>query len=399
MLTHTNSLGRKWRLAKLGFHLTVSAVVIALSLMLLIYPAVTICMVVTDSKLRQTGQCRLVPAWFNSAAGRFRSWANMYLETNYAGSLYHDDIPATEWPMFGSVFFLVTAEDLQSQGKIDATQRNRPRGRREGRRNRRLAGDGHLGEDQMGRRLSGEGERLLPDAADPGAVVLRENHGQHAVSCVDVPAAGDAGGRIGQGQAAPPRRLSRRVLSGRHALGRGGHSAGGTARWGQPRRLAKSLMAAFDGPLKAPEGLPAFQADSRSGRIIQGARGCGNSGILLFAAELDPVVAGRWYDDYEKGFWKDTGWIAGFTEMPRESHERLHGRRFRAGAVPGRLRGVGLRHRRGQDGRTDRPRGPADDGGGGLLLADALRLPASRRHGPRWRSRVGVWARSPCCSR
>ena len=79
---------------------------------------------------------------------------------------------------------------------------------------------------------------------------------------------------------------------------------------------AASGCQAFDGPLLAPEGLPAFQADSKSGRIIQGARGCGNSGILLFAAELDPVVARRWYAAYERGFWKDTGWIAGFSEMP-----------------------------------------------------------------------------------
>jgi hypothetical protein len=83
--------------------------------------------------------------------------------------------------------------------------------------------------------------------------------------------------------------------------------------------LAKDLMAAFDGPVKAAEGLPAFQAESRSGRILQGARGCGNSGILLFAAELDPTIAGRWYDAYRRNFWKDTGWIAGFTEMPRDA--------------------------------------------------------------------------------
>ncbi len=113
---------------KIGFHLTVSGVVIALSLMFLIYPAVTICIVVMDFQLRQTGQCRLVPMWFNSAAGRFRSWANMYLETNYAGSLYHNDIPATEWPMFGAVFFLVTAEDLQEQAR--SMQRKEPSAKR-----------------------------------------------------------------------------------------------------------------------------------------------------------------------------------------------------------------------------------------------------------------------------
>ncbi len=70
MLTLAKTGGRNWRLARLGFHLSVSAVVIVLSLMLLIYPAVTICLVVMDSQLNQTGECRLVPMWFKSAAGQ-----------------------------------------------------------------------------------------------------------------------------------------------------------------------------------------------------------------------------------------------------------------------------------------------------------------------------------------
>ena len=98
MLTLAKTGGRNWRLARLGFRLSVSGVVIVLSLLLLIYPAVTICLVVTDSQLNHTGECFLVPMWFNSAAGRFSSWANTYLETNYAGSLDHDDIPGTDGP-------------------------------------------------------------------------------------------------------------------------------------------------------------------------------------------------------------------------------------------------------------------------------------------------------------
>ena len=103
-----------------------------------------------DSQLNQTGQSRLVPMWFESAAGRFLSWANTYLDTDYAKSLRHDDIPATEWPMFGAVFFLVTAEDLQAQGKIDATQGTIREAVEKAAADCRLAGDGHLGENQMG---------------------------------------------------------------------------------------------------------------------------------------------------------------------------------------------------------------------------------------------------------
>jgi len=79
----------------------------------------------------------------------------------------------------------------------------------------------------------------------------------------------------------------------------------------------------FNCRLKAHEGMPAFQADSRSGEILQGARGCGNSGLLLFAAELDPAASARWHDAYEKKFWKDTGWMAGFTELPAAAHSEF----------------------------------------------------------------------------
>jgi hypothetical protein len=81
--------------------------------------------------------------------------------------------------------------------------------------------------------------------------------------------------------------------------------------------LARALMADFDGPVRAPQGLPACQMDARTGRIIQNARGCVSSGILMFAGELDPVIADKWYHAYETHFWKDNGWIAGFSEMPR----------------------------------------------------------------------------------
>ena len=147
-------------------------------------------------------------------------------------------------------------------------------------------------------------------------------------------------------------------------------------------KLAKSLMEAFDGPLKAAEGLPAFQAESRSGRILQGARGCANSGILLFASELDPVVAGRWYDAYEGNFWKDTSWIAGFTEMPRKSHEHLMD--VDSGPVLCGIGSVSSAFGIGAAKTAGRvqPCRSTDHRGGGLLVADALWLSGPRANGP-----------------
>jgi hypothetical protein len=297
--------------------------VIVLSLMLFIYPAVTICMVVMDSQLNRTGQCRLVPMWFESAAGRFLSWATTYLDTEYAKSLYHDDIPATEWPMFGTVFFLVTAEDLQKQGKIDA--RRGTVGEAVERAAQIVAspgtatwvrtkwGDGYLERENVF-------YRMLLIMGLSSYERITGNTQYHATMSHQRGALAEelAAAKLHLRDDYPSECYPADMLWAVAAIQRAGRLENTSN-----DELAKSLITAFDGPLKASEGLPGFQANSRSGGLMQGARGCANSGILLFTAELDPAVAGRWYGAYEENFWKDTGWIAGFREMPRQAGDKF----------------------------------------------------------------------------
>jgi hypothetical protein len=316
-------LGKRMQTVSLVFHLTVSSVVIVLASLLLIYPAVTICLMATDSQLNQTGQCRLTPMWFESAAPRFLSWANTYLDTNYAGSLYHDDIPATEWPMFGAVFFIITAEDLQKQGKIDTSRGIVREGVEKAAQIvaspmtatwvKTKWGNGYLEKENVFYRMLlimglSSYEKLT------GGTQYHALMSQQRVALAEELAAAKLHLRDDYpGECYPADMLWAVAAIQRAArLDKACHD-----------NLAKSLIADFDGPLKAAEGLPAFQANSKSGRIMQGARGCGNSGILLFASELNPAVARRWYESYEKNFWKDLGWGIGFTEMPLDSHEKL----------------------------------------------------------------------------
>ena len=272
------ALGKKMRNVKLGFGLALSGVVIVLSLMLFIYPAVTICMVVMDSQLNQTGQCRLVPAWFESAAGRFLSWATTYLDTHYAKSLRHDDIPATEWPMFGAVFFLVTAEDLQTQGKIDAT-RGTVREAVEKAAEivaspmtatwvRTKWGTGYLEKENVFYRmlliLGLSSYERITGGTQYHALMSRQR-----VALADELSKAKVHLRDDYPGECYPADMLWAVAAIQRAARLDGDRHDG---------LAKTLMTAFDGPVKAAEGLPAFQAESRSGRILQGARGCGNSG-------------------------------------------------------------------------------------------------------------------------
>lgn len=305
------------------FQFIVSGVVIAASLALFIYPAVTIVLVMTDTQLKKTGECRLTPQWFEAAAPRFLSWANTYLKTNYARSLAQDNIPGTEWPIFGAVFFLVTAEELQNQGKIDASDgvvREALERAAEIVASPVTAtwvktkwGDGYLEKENVFYRTM----VILGLASYEG--VTGNTQYRSLMSRQRVTLAEELGrAKFHLRDDYPSECYPADMLWAVAAIQRAARLEGA-----QHDQLAKNLIATFDGPLKAAEGLPAFQADSRSGGIIQGARGCGNSGILLFTAELDTGVAARWYSDYEKGFWKDTGWLVGFTEKLRDSNEKF----------------------------------------------------------------------------
>ncbi|HEX7027504.1 MAG TPA: hypothetical protein VF268_09700 [Gammaproteobacteria bacterium] len=305
---------------KLWLHFSVAALAIPLALMFFIYPAFVIGALIFDPELKATGQSRLVPGWFESAAGRYASWADDYLDSGYAKSVEHDDVPATEWPMFGSMFFLVAANDLWKQGRLDIKQ------------------------------------PAIRDAVDKAAQIIvspdtatwvrtrwghdylhEENVFYRMLLILGLSAYQEMSGdtrhrellrvqRLGLAReldAAPWKLLDdypgecypNDVLWSVAAMRR-------AARLDQdagPGELADGLLAVLESPLASPLGLPAFQANCRAGTIVQNPRGSGNSAIIIFAAELDIDVAGRWYRAHETYFWKENRWVAGFTELPRGS--------------------------------------------------------------------------------
>ena len=294
----------------------VAMAMIVLSLCFFIYPAVTISYLLLDRSLKNEGQSRLVPHWFDGVSRQYNRWAGGYLASGYAAKQAHEDVAATEWPMFGSVFFLVTAQDLQARGLVDV--------------------DRGVVREAV--------EKAAAIVASPvtatwvtqkwGASYLERDNVFYrmllilGLSSYEKITGNPAYHSLMSGQRIQlARELSEAkfhvkddypaecypsdVLWAVAAIQRAArldHSS--------HDELAAQLMAVLDGPLRAAEGLPAFQVDSVSGWLRQGARGCGNSGILLFAPELDRELASRWYTAYEDGFWQDGFWVAGFREMP-----------------------------------------------------------------------------------
>lgn len=65
-------------------------------------------------------------------------------------------------------------------------------------------------------------------------------------------------------------------------------------------------------------GLIPYFADASSGRPLILTRGCGNSYVSLFAPDIWPEQARKWYDLYTKYFWQERGGCAGFREFPND---------------------------------------------------------------------------------
>lgn len=63
-------------------------------------------------------------------------------------------------------------------------------------------------------------------------------------------------------------------------------------------------------------GLPTYSAEALSGEAIGIARGNSNSFLLTFAPEVYPHKAKKWFDQYEANFWQERFLAVGFREFP-----------------------------------------------------------------------------------
>lgn len=82
--------------------------------------------------------------------------------------------------------------------------------------------------------------------------------------------------------------------------------------------MIERSLRAFTGSFAEPYGLPPYAADSETGRRFDDSRGCGNSYFTTFG----PVVWGKrdpgWYASYAEHYWQENWFAAGFREFPHE---------------------------------------------------------------------------------
>ena len=82
------------------------------------YPGAVLVGLARDPGIHSDGQPTAFSAWFQKTARRYRVWADEYLASRQGEHVAPGDVAGTEWPLFGTVFFLAAAEELLKQGKI-----------------------------------------------------------------------------------------------------------------------------------------------------------------------------------------------------------------------------------------------------------------------------------------
>jgi hypothetical protein len=255
---------------------------------------------------------------------RYARWARERVASGMAGKLDLYDVPSTEWPMFGSVYYLWATEALQNAWEQDSSL-SREAPAIYARETIEAAVDlildpnhhdwvkTHWGPDYMHRqnvffrsliiaactsheKLIGDGRHLalLRDQVESLAAALDASpHGvleDYPSECypIDVLAA------IACIRRADP------------LLGTD-HSA-----------FVRRSLRAFSGDMLDARGLPPYLMDVTTAEHLGPSRGTGNSYILLFAPELWPELAAEWYARYEQHFWQKTWWAEGWREYPQQ---------------------------------------------------------------------------------
>src|ERR1043166_5551253 len=91
-----------------------SALIVGLAAFFFVYPSIRAALDIFDPALRQPGIPKAAWRLYRSLTPRYARWAKERIAQGRAEGLSTNDISGTEWPLFGSVFYLWGIENLQN---------------------------------------------------------------------------------------------------------------------------------------------------------------------------------------------------------------------------------------------------------------------------------------------
>lgn len=313
-----------------------TVVLCVLAIYFFILPAGLILHDITDPAIRRGGIPRMAWRVHKAITPGYERWARQRIASGIAGRLNLYDVPSTEWPVFGSVFYLMATENLQTEWEKDPS-RSPQAPKVYARKTIEAAKDvildpghhtwvkQHWGDDYM--RRENVFFRSLIIAGLTSYDRLTGNTAYRDLikdQCLTLAAALDQSPK-GVLNDYPGECYPIDVLGSIAYIKRADALLG----IDQSDFMARSIRA-FQGRMLDKRGLIPYCVDAETGAPIRmyktrtpgmmegPSRGIGNSYILIFAPELWPDRAKEWYGLYEKHFWQDRWGASGWREFPAD---------------------------------------------------------------------------------
>lgn len=300
-----------------------SVVIVLLAAFFFIFPPVRAVLDIRDPALRHPGTPTAAWRLYRNLTPRYAAWARERVAQGRAEGLSTANISGTEWPLFGSVFYLWGLENLEAAWEAgDHTVGVEPK---------LLAKEAivaaselvidpkhatwvkkHWGDDYLHREnvfyrmlvlaALTTREKLLQDGAhlnllrDQVETLAKELDSSKTGLLDDYP------GQCFPGDVMAAWMCIKRADA---VLGTD-HSS----------FLARALRA-FTGTRSTRYLLPPYAASSTTGFPFSEPRGCANSYICLTAPELWPVQASQWFELYDRFYWQERLTALGYREFPK----------------------------------------------------------------------------------
>ncbi len=299
-----------------------AAVVAAMALYFFVAPLAILLFDLADPALRGRGIPQCARRWHRALTPRYARWARERVASGRAANLPEATVSSTEWPLFGSVFYLLATEALQKDWE---EHHSGPAPKEYAREAIDAAADlvtdprhadwvrRYWGEDYLHKQNCFYRMLLISAAASHVKLTGSPKHLPLLRDQVETLSAEIDNSASGWIEDYPNECYPADVLVAVAAIRRADavlgtdHSA-----------FVSRALRGFQGErLEAGTGLPPYAGDATYGAPIGPARGCGNSYLATFAPEVWPDVAAGWYARYEKHFWQHRWLAQGFREWPR----------------------------------------------------------------------------------
>jgi hypothetical protein len=312
---------------KLTWCVAVNAVLlVVLAFYFFFYPAAIVLRDLNDTGLTSgDAPPRFAYSWHRSLSAKYEKWARARVAAGNAAAMSIYDISGTEWPIFGTIFYLSATESLQEAWENDPSlspvaPKEYARGAIEA--SAALVSDpNHAGwvkkhwgndylshEDLFYRMLLISGltsyQKLTND--DKYESLLREQTESLAQELDQSP--------YGLLDDYPGQCYPVDILPAIAAI----HRADAVLGTDHSQFVERAVRAFRGDAVDELTGLPAYMADSHTGQGYGPARGVGIAFMLIWAPQLWPETAQEWFAKYDHHFWQREWATAGFREFSRE---------------------------------------------------------------------------------